>query len=158
MLHTGAGPCIHLFKPQDGFSSRIHSTRIFRAQNAGRSRRRWKSYVPLGSKSPAHMATALFHAYRPPEQSKNSLYSVNPIYDACFSQDKSFTCTLFAPTAEFERLRSREAILPWFKEYFPDALSLIGPEVICKNFERNPRSPLITTRVGCVVFLLLFCG
>lgn len=62
-------------------------------------------------------------------------------------QDKTFTCTLFAPTVEFDRLITREDILLWFKNHFPDALSLLGEDKLLKDFEKNPRSPLITTKV-----------
>ncbi|KAJ7172573.1 hypothetical protein C8R46DRAFT_1161974 [Mycena filopes] len=50
------------------------------------------------------------------------------------NKDKSFTCTLFAPTC------------PWFKKYFPDALELIGPDNLAKDWAQNPRSPLICTK------------
>ena len=63
-------------------------------------------------------------------------------------QDKSFTCTLFAPTSEFDKLSGPEAIIPWFKQYFPDALRLIGEESVLESFAKNPRSPLITIKVG----------
>jgi len=48
--------------------------------------------------------------------------------------------------AEFERLASREAISNWFSYYFPDAFSLIGEKRLIEDFERNPRSPLITIK------------
>jgi kynurenine 3-monooxygenase len=63
------------------------------------------------------------------------------------NKDKTFTCTLFAPTIEFEHLHSREAILTWFTAHFPDVLPLIGEEAILKDFDRNPRCPLISTKV-----------
>jgi len=62
------------------------------------------------------------------------------------NKDKTFTCTLFAPTAEFDRLNRPEIITTWFKFHFPDALSIIGEEALLRDFERNPRSPLISTK------------
>ncbi|KAF7984033.1 hypothetical protein HWV62_17549 [Athelia sp. TMB] len=62
------------------------------------------------------------------------------------NKDKSFTCTLFAPTTEFGRLRSREAVLAWFAAQFPDALALIGADAIADAFAHNPLSPLISTK------------
>jgi kynurenine 3-monooxygenase len=62
-------------------------------------------------------------------------------------QDKTFTCTLFAPTVEFDRLTTREDILLWFQNHFPDALSLLGEDKLLEDFEKNPRSPLIKTKV-----------
>ncbi|KIM49214.1 hypothetical protein M413DRAFT_21477 [Hebeloma cylindrosporum] len=62
------------------------------------------------------------------------------------NKDKTFTCTLFAPTAELDRLRSADCILAWFKLYFPDALRAIGDKSLVKDFMTNPRSPLICTK------------
>lgn len=41
-------------------------------------------------------------------------------------QDKSFTCTLFMPFEEFEKLTTGEQVLGFFQTYFPDAIPLIG--------------------------------
>ncbi|EKM55546.1 uncharacterized protein PHACADRAFT_94208 [Phanerochaete carnosa HHB-10118-sp] len=62
------------------------------------------------------------------------------------NKDKTFTCTLFAPTSEFERLSTREKTLEWFRTHFSDALPLIGEEVLLRDFEKNPRSALITVK------------
>ncbi|CAL1704375.1 unnamed protein product [Somion occarium] len=62
------------------------------------------------------------------------------------NQDKTFTCTLFAPAAEFDLLTSPETIIKWFGTNFPDALPLIGEKALLKDFERNPRSPLISIK------------
>ncbi|KAJ7452516.1 hypothetical protein B0H11DRAFT_2073793 [Mycena galericulata] len=62
------------------------------------------------------------------------------------NKDKSFTCTLFAPTAELDALVDRQAFLSWFKKYFPDALELIGADNLANDWARNPRSPLICTK------------
>ncbi|KIJ68991.1 hypothetical protein HYDPIDRAFT_81183 [Hydnomerulius pinastri MD-312] len=62
------------------------------------------------------------------------------------NKDKSFTCTLFAPTVEFDRLMTREDILSWFQTYFPDALALLGEDKLLNDFASNPRSPLISIK------------
>ncbi|KAK0210659.1 FAD/NAD-binding domain-containing protein [Desarmillaria ectypa] len=62
------------------------------------------------------------------------------------NQDKTFTCTLFAPSSELHRLRTPEEILTWFKLHFPDAVSLIGERELLRDFTSNPRSPLICTK------------
>ncbi|KAI1795758.1 FAD/NAD(P)-binding domain-containing protein [Ganoderma leucocontextum] len=62
------------------------------------------------------------------------------------NKDKTFTCTVFAPTAEFDRLNSDEAILQWFQANFPDALPLIGEEALLNDFHRNPRSALMSIK------------
>ncbi|GBE82002.1 FAD/NAD-P-binding domain-containing protein [Sparassis latifolia] len=62
------------------------------------------------------------------------------------NQDKTFTCTVFAPTAEFDRLDTPEVIIKWFKTYFSDALHLIGEDALLHDFHRNPRSPLMVVK------------
>ncbi|TCD61085.1 kynurenine 3-monooxygenase, mitochondrial precursor (Biosynthesis of nicotinic acid protein 4) [Steccherinum ochraceum] len=62
------------------------------------------------------------------------------------NQDKTFTCTLFAPTAEFDKLTSSDGIIEWFKTHFPDALTLIGQDALLHDFKNNPRSSLISIK------------
>jgi len=62
------------------------------------------------------------------------------------NKDRSFTCTLFAPTAVLELLVDRQTFLAWFKKYFLDALELIGEDNLAKDWAQNPRSPLICTK------------
>src|SRR5882724_6050115 len=62
-------------------------------------------------------------------------------------KDKTFTCTLFAPTSELERLTSRAAASTWFKRHFVDAVHIIGEETLLDDFDRNPRSWLISLKV-----------
>jgi kynurenine 3-monooxygenase len=64
-----------------------------------------------------------------------------------FPQDKSFTCTLFAPVFVLDQIRTPEAVLSWFHQYFPDAISAIGEKALVEDFLGNPRSPLICTKV-----------
>lgn len=62
------------------------------------------------------------------------------------NKDKSFTCTLFAPTTEFEMLSDNDLVLSWFRTHFPDALELIGTENLLNFFQWNPRNPLISIK------------
>lgn len=62
-------------------------------------------------------------------------------------QDKTFTCTLFAPSFDLDRLNNADDILTWFRFYFPDALRIIGEKTLVNDFTRNPRSSLIVTKV-----------
>ncbi|TBU50901.1 FAD/NAD(P)-binding domain-containing protein [Dichomitus squalens] len=62
------------------------------------------------------------------------------------NKDKTFTCTVFAPTEEFDRLQSDEVIVRWFHANFPDALPLIGEEALLQDFHRNPRSALMSIK------------
>ncbi|KAH9981244.1 FAD/NAD-P-binding domain-containing protein [Lactifluus volemus] len=64
------------------------------------------------------------------------------------NKDKSFTCTLFAPTIEFEKLTHHDQFLPWFRAHFPDALELIGTEGLLNSFQQNPRNPLISIKAN----------
>ncbi|KAI0273688.1 FAD/NAD-P-binding domain-containing protein [Gloeopeniophorella convolvens] len=64
------------------------------------------------------------------------------------NKDKTFTCTLFAPTTEFEQISHGSKIIPWFKTRFPDAFGLIGQEALLDSFQRNPRSPLISIKAN----------
>lgn len=63
------------------------------------------------------------------------------------NQDGSFTCTLFWPFEgphSFAALRSREDILRFFDEHFPDSLPLIP--ALADDFLHNPTSSLVTVR------------
>ncbi|KAL4250438.1 Kynurenine 3-monooxygenase [Abortiporus biennis] len=62
------------------------------------------------------------------------------------NKDKSFTCTLFAPTEEFAKLASPEATLEWFRAQFPDAVALIGEDALLHDFEKNPRCSLMSIK------------
>lgn len=93
------------------------------------------------------MASPFLHAHCTAKQSNHAFgFHVLPP-DHIRVQDKTFTCTLFAPTVEFDRLTTREDILLWFQNHFPDALSLLGEDKLLEDFEKNPRSPLIKTKV-----------
>ncbi|KDQ60731.1 hypothetical protein JAAARDRAFT_31708 [Jaapia argillacea MUCL 33604] len=62
------------------------------------------------------------------------------------NKDKTFTCTLFAPTSELDQLSDNERFKNWFRANFPDALELIGEQRLLDDFARNPRSPLISIK------------
>ncbi|KXN85468.1 Kynurenine 3-monooxygenase [Leucoagaricus sp. SymC.cos] len=62
------------------------------------------------------------------------------------NKDKTFTCTLFAPIPVLDGLRTPEAVLSWFHQYFPDAVRAIGEDTLVHDFLKNPRCPLICTK------------
>ncbi|KAK7467008.1 kynurenine 3-monooxygenase, mitochondrial precursor [Stygiomarasmius scandens] len=64
------------------------------------------------------------------------------------NKDCTFTCTLFAPSSDLDRLGTAENFLTWFETHFPDALIAIGGKNLIKDFTHNPRSPLICTRAN----------
>lgn len=41
-------------------------------------------------------------------------------------QDKTFTCTLFMPFEEFEKITTGDEVIDFFQKYFPDTIPLIG--------------------------------
>uniref|UniRef100_A0A673G6E6 Kynurenine 3-monooxygenase n=1 Tax=Sinocyclocheilus rhinocerous TaxID=307959 RepID=A0A673G6E6_9TELE len=41
--------------------------------------------------------------------------------------DRTFTCTLFMPFEEFEKIRRGDEVIRFFQKYFPDSVPLIGP-------------------------------
>ncbi|KAG8878321.1 kynurenine 3-monooxygenase, mitochondrial precursor [Tulasnella sp. 331] len=62
------------------------------------------------------------------------------------NKDCSFTCTLFAPTEDLGLVRTPVEIVAWFQKHFPDALALIGEDTIVHDFQKNPRSSLISIK------------
>ncbi|MDJ1469763.1 NAD(P)/FAD-dependent oxidoreductase [Cytophagaceae bacterium DM2B3-1] len=61
--------------------------------------------------------------------------------------DKTFTCTLFFPwtgNPSFEQLQTKEQLLHFFEETFPDILPLM-PDLV-EEFFSNPTSALLTVR------------
>ncbi|XP_075125617.1 kynurenine 3-monooxygenase [Leptodactylus fuscus] len=66
--------------------------------------------------------------------------------------DKSFTCTLFMPFEDFEKLCKEEEVLGFFKTHFPDSVPLIGKDNLMKDFFLLPPQALIS--VKCSTFCL----
>ncbi|KAG9028779.1 kynurenine 3-monooxygenase, mitochondrial precursor [Tulasnella sp. JGI-2019a] len=64
------------------------------------------------------------------------------------NKDCSFTCTLFAPTADLAVVRTPKEIVSWCGQHFPDALALIGEEAIIHTLQHNPRSSLISIKAN----------
>lgn len=93
------------------------------------------------------MASPFLHAHSSPKQGNLSFLPRFYPPELTHLQDQTFTCTLFAPSTEFDRLTTPDTIIEWFKLYFPDALTLMGEENVLKNFAQNPRSALICTKV-----------
>lgn len=65
------------------------------------------------------------------------------------SFDKSFTCTLFAPSSCFDSLRISplESLQPFFRQNFPGVCpELISSEDLQKQFRENPHLPLISIK------------
>lgn len=63
------------------------------------------------------------------------------------NQDYSFTCTLFMPLEMFEKLKTRDDVLDFFRLYFPDAIDLIGKDHLLNCFFASKPSSLISVKV-----------
>lgn len=59
--------------------------------------------------------------------------------------DRSFTCTLFWPSTDFELLATAEAIVEHFTRVYPDAVPLMP--TLVEDFLANPVGPLATLHV-----------
>ncbi|KAK8103514.1 Kynurenine 3-monooxygenase [Apiospora kogelbergensis] len=63
------------------------------------------------------------------------------------SEDGSFTCTLFMPSANYATLEADSSKLPsFFDQHFPGVTSLIPPKELIASFEANPHLPLISIK------------
>ncbi|KAK7961677.1 kynurenine 3-monooxygenase [Apiospora aurea] len=63
------------------------------------------------------------------------------------SEDGSFTCTLFMPSANYAYLEADTSKLPsFFDHHFPGVTSLIPPKELIASFETNPHLPLISIK------------
>ncbi|CAE6504132.1 unnamed protein product [Rhizoctonia solani] len=64
------------------------------------------------------------------------------------NKDRSFTCTLFAPTKDLDQLDTTDKFVAWFEVHFRDALEHIGRDRLIASFERNPRNSLICVKAN----------
>ncbi|XP_072293406.1 kynurenine 3-monooxygenase [Eucyclogobius newberryi] len=60
--------------------------------------------------------------------------------------DKTFTCTLFMPFEEFEKVTTGEEVLEFFSKYFPDAIPLIGDEALKRDYFRLPAQAMVSVK------------
>ncbi|MEP7178499.1 MAG: FAD-dependent monooxygenase, partial [Pseudonocardiales bacterium] len=58
--------------------------------------------------------------------------------------DRSFTCTLFWPRAEFDALQTPAAIQTYFRAHYPDVVELMP--MLAEDFVHNPIGSLVTVR------------
>lgn len=71
----------------------------------------------------------------------------NFMFIALPNQDYSFTCTLFMPFEMFEKLKTNEDVLDFFKTYFPDSVDLIGKEHLLECYFASKPSSLVSVKV-----------
>ena len=73
--------------------------------------------------------------------------SSDKMFIAIPSTDRTFTCTLFATSADFAALeQSPEDVEPFFQKHFPGAADLVGPAELKTQFTQNPHLPLISIK------------
>ncbi|XP_062319899.1 kynurenine 3-monooxygenase [Osmerus eperlanus] len=60
--------------------------------------------------------------------------------------DKTFTCTLFMPFEEFEKLTTGDQVIEFFEKYFPDTIPLIGVEALKKDYFRLPAQAMVSVK------------
>ncbi|KAJ1918143.1 kynurenine 3-monooxygenase, mitochondrial precursor [Mycoemilia scoparia] len=54
----------------------------------------------------------------------------------------SFTCTLFMPWRDFEKIKNDDDLMALFNTHFPDAVDLIGHDNLKKEYFSNPKGNL----------------
>ncbi|KAJ3271942.1 kynurenine 3-monooxygenase, mitochondrial precursor [Terramyces sp. JEL0728] len=60
--------------------------------------------------------------------------------------DKSFTVTLFMPKEKFASIKTPQDLLTFFDVTFPDAVSLIGRDLLVEDYFKNPNGTLMTVK------------
>uniref|UniRef100_A0A8C3VI12 Kynurenine 3-monooxygenase n=1 Tax=Catagonus wagneri TaxID=51154 RepID=A0A8C3VI12_9CETA len=68
------------------------------------------------------------------------------------NMDRSFTCTLFMPFEEFEKLLTSHDVLAFFQKHFPDSLHLIGREALAQDFFLLPAQPMVSVKCSSFHF------
>uniref|UniRef100_A0A096LQM3 Kynurenine 3-monooxygenase n=1 Tax=Poecilia formosa TaxID=48698 RepID=A0A096LQM3_POEFO len=60
--------------------------------------------------------------------------------------DKTFTCTLFMPFEEFEKISTGDEVIEFFQKYFPDAIPLIGAATLRRDYFRLPAQAMVSVK------------
>ncbi|KAM4729483.1 kynurenine 3-monooxygenase [Anableps anableps] len=60
--------------------------------------------------------------------------------------DKTFTCTLFMPFEEFEKITTGDEVIEFFQKYFPDAIPLIGADALKSDYFRLPAQAMVSVK------------
>ncbi|XP_071372750.1 kynurenine 3-monooxygenase, partial [Centroberyx affinis] len=60
--------------------------------------------------------------------------------------DKTFTCTLFMPFDEFEKITTGDEVIEFFQKYFPDAIPLIGVDALKRDYFRLPAQAMVSVK------------
>ncbi|XP_030604577.1 kynurenine 3-monooxygenase [Archocentrus centrarchus] len=60
--------------------------------------------------------------------------------------DKTFTCTLFMPFEEFEKITTGDEVIEFFQKYFPDTIPLIGVNTLQRDYFRLPAQAMVSVK------------
>uniref|UniRef100_A0A665TLR1 Kynurenine 3-monooxygenase n=1 Tax=Echeneis naucrates TaxID=173247 RepID=A0A665TLR1_ECHNA len=60
--------------------------------------------------------------------------------------DKTFTCTLFMPFEEFEKITTGDEVIEFFQKYFPDTIPLIGSDALRRDYFRLPAQAMVSVK------------
>ncbi|XP_054592051.2 kynurenine 3-monooxygenase [Nothobranchius furzeri] len=60
--------------------------------------------------------------------------------------DKTFTCTLFMPFEDFEKITTGDKVIEFFQNYFPDAIPLIGVDALKRDYFRLPAQAMVSVK------------
>uniref|UniRef100_A0A3B3T5I7 Kynurenine 3-monooxygenase n=1 Tax=Paramormyrops kingsleyae TaxID=1676925 RepID=A0A3B3T5I7_9TELE len=62
------------------------------------------------------------------------------------NMDKTFTCTLFMPFEEFDKITTGAQALEFFQKYFPDAVPLMGVAALKRDFFQLPAQAMVSVK------------
>ena len=62
------------------------------------------------------------------------------------NQDHSFTVSLFMSHDKFKSLATKDDLITFFENYFPDSVDKIGTESLVHDFFSNPTEPLVSVK------------
>ncbi|KAK3573460.1 hypothetical protein QTP86_024674 [Hemibagrus guttatus] len=62
------------------------------------------------------------------------------------NMDKTFTCTLFMPFEEFEKITTGDELLSFFQKYFPDSIPLLGVDALKRDFFRLSAQAMVSVK------------
>uniref|UniRef100_A0A3B4YH24 Kynurenine 3-monooxygenase n=1 Tax=Seriola lalandi dorsalis TaxID=1841481 RepID=A0A3B4YH24_SERLL len=60
--------------------------------------------------------------------------------------DKTFTCTLFMPFDEFEKITTGDEVIEFFQKYFSDTIPLIGVDALKRDYFRLPAQAMVSVK------------
>ncbi|XP_052006467.1 kynurenine 3-monooxygenase-like [Xyrauchen texanus] len=60
--------------------------------------------------------------------------------------DRTFTCTLFMPFEDFEKIHTGDEVIQFFQKYFPDSIPLIGVDALKRDFFQLPAQAMVSVK------------